>query len=94
MSERKYAMTRLGPGDYLLPSNDAKTLWRITRYEEDGSAIYVNADGSERPLTGMYWMTWKYKRPLDSGEALNMDEFVPWDLLLPTRAAAIRAALR
>lgn len=30
--ERRYALIKIGAGDYLLPSNDGKTLWRIRRY--------------------------------------------------------------
>ena len=43
MTERKYQMTRISAGDYLLPSNDGKTLWRICAYEEDGSAAVEEA---------------------------------------------------
>lgn len=31
---RKYAMTMIGPGDWLLPSNDAEMIWRISRYDD------------------------------------------------------------
>lgn len=36
-TERKYAMTRIATGDYLLPSNDARTIWRIERYTDGPS---------------------------------------------------------
>ena len=39
--ERNYAMTRLGAGDYLLPSNDATILWRVCRYDEDDAQRQV-----------------------------------------------------
>jgi hypothetical protein len=59
---RKYAMTRIAKGDYLLPSNDAQTLWRIYTYEEDGSAI---------GLKGTFWAT--AKRPMPDENALTED---------------------
>ena len=34
MTTRVYVLTRLGSGDYLLPSNDGRTLWRISRYDD------------------------------------------------------------
>ena len=33
-AERKYALIKILAGDYLLPGNDAHTLWRIRRYQE------------------------------------------------------------
>lgn len=31
---RKYALTKLGPGDYLCPGNDALTIYRFRQYED------------------------------------------------------------
>ena len=36
-TERKYALTRVATGDYLLPSNDLRTLWRIFSYVDGPS---------------------------------------------------------
>jgi hypothetical protein len=33
--ERLYRMMRIGAGDYLLPSNDLRTLWRISTYDDE-----------------------------------------------------------
>lgn len=54
-AERKYRMLRVGTGDYILPSNDRKTIWRIARYE----------DGPSHGLVGMardrdFWGAWKW----------------------------------
>lgn len=35
--ERKYALTKIAAGDYLLPSNDAQTIYRIQRYTDGPS---------------------------------------------------------
>ena len=59
MPERKYAMTRLGKGDYLLPSNDARWLLRIATYEEDGSAEY----GDGKPVVGTFWAVYRRLMP-------------------------------
>lgn len=32
--ERKYALTKVAAGDYLLPSNDAQAIYRIRRYTD------------------------------------------------------------
>jgi hypothetical protein len=32
--ERKYALTKLDKGDYLMPSNDGKTIWRVCLGDE------------------------------------------------------------
>lgn len=78
MEARKYAMTKIARGDYLLPSNDGLALWRLTEYAEDGSAE-VSADGKEwKPLTGTFWQTAKYRDPLPSSGDLP-DDFLEWD---------------
>lgn len=56
MTERVYTTTRLGAGDYLLPSNDAQTLWRLRSYLEDGSA----EDYRGRKLTGTFWHIFRW----------------------------------
>lgn len=97
---RKYAMTRISAGDYILPSNDGKTLWRIYQYDEDGSAE-VSGDGKRwRPLIGKFWGTAKYERPFhNAGERIDHDfldwsNWLVWETELLTRKAAIEAALR
>ena len=37
VTDRKYAMTKIAAGDYILPSNDAQTIWRIQRYTDGPS---------------------------------------------------------
>lgn len=80
--ERKYALIRLAKGDYLLMSNDAKRLWRISAYHEDGSA----------GLVGRYWGVWLYKRSFTSGGEVRTDDwndFEMQDALMPTRKYAV-----
>ncbi len=98
-AERRYKLTRISVGDYLLPSNDARTLWRVYAYEEDGSATVQGKDGRDRPLRGRWWSTAKYAAPLlDLG--LLPDDFLDWcywtvwDTCLASREAAIGSALR
>jgi len=102
--ERKYQMTRLRKGDYLLPSNDAETLWRIATYQEDGTATYQTEftpgkgpSGREYVLRGTFWAL--YKRPMPkAGQLIDLeawgDEWEFWAGPLPTRDSAIRAAMR
>ena len=57
---RKYALTRIGKGDYLLPGNDRETLWRIASYE-DGPGHGLEVDWSSDRT---FWGVWKYEKPL------------------------------
>ena len=91
--ERKWAMVRIGAGDYLLPSNDGATLWRIYRYEDADNA---------GPLR-MFWAAARYDGTMAEAERLmNWDphEFLSWirwsswHTLLATRKEAIAAAVR
>lgn len=63
--ERQWAMMKVGrAGDYLLPSNDRKTLWRIVRYHEDGSLEVWIERGKTRPVKGWFWALWTYTKPI------------------------------
>ena len=90
MSERAYKMTRLGPGDYLLPSNDAQTLWRLRTYEEDGTATYQTEftpgkgpSGPEHVLRGTFWAVWRWRDGFPSLDALaaslSEDDWEQWE---------------
>lgn len=95
---RKYAMTKVARGDYLLPSNDARTLWRLTEYAEDGTAEWQDSDGKWHKVTGVFWQTAKYRDPIPSGGQLP-DDFLDWyrwetfDTGLLKRKYAIEAVL-
>lgn len=93
MNERKYQMTRLRRGDYLLPSNDRRTLWRIYAYEEDGSL--ERSDGTK--VLGTFWAC--ARRPMPQpGALIDVDEFLYtfgfWAGPFLTRRDAIDEALR
>lgn len=93
---RKWQMIRLGAGDYLLPSNDRQTMWRLFRYEEDGSLISIGPDGVEVPIRGHYWMVCRWNAPLTALADGDWDEWDRWqeyESLLPSRSAAIDSAL-
>lgn len=86
--ERTYRMIRLGSGDYLLPSNDAKTLWRIARYVED--------DGDE------LWGVWHWDGGMPTvdqiaaalDEGMWTDSWEYWDGGFRKRQDAIDTILR
>jgi hypothetical protein len=85
--ERKYALTKIAAGDYLLPSNDGRTIWRLSSYE----------DGIDQGLDhdlGTVWGVWKWT---GDGRTVDPDDPGCWEMLegtLSTRAEAITAALR
>lgn len=98
--ERRYQMTRVRAGDYLLPSNDGGALWRVSRYREDGSL--ERHDGTK--VVGDFWRAARFRGSLEDAErllrrdveeflSLDSDRWVETDCLLPTRAAAVAAAL-
>lgn len=100
MTERRYALTKLGPGDYLLPSNDALDvhptlrpdgagwLYRFLRWE-DGPEL-----GAE--LRRTLWSVRRVPFRLHGGllDLADVEE-LPWVDIAdkPTRAAAIDFAL-
>lgn len=89
VSRRKYALTRIAAGDYLLLANDGKTVWRLATYTEDGSAI----GNRDKPLTGTFWGTWLYTgrdAVIDPGE---WNDFEMRECLLRSRRDAIASVL-
>jgi hypothetical protein len=90
--ERKYVLRRIGKGDYLLPSNDGATLWRIRTYEDGPS------HGLDWPRDLTFWGLWKWDAPIDTTGRAKIDPDDPdhweyYDGTYKTRAEAIRAVL-
>jgi len=82
--ERRYALTKVAPGDYLLPSNDGRTIWRIARYDE-------------RPNWRL-WGLWRWRNEgADVFAYIDTADWDRWEMVdarSETRAEAIREALR
>ena len=97
MTDRVYAMTRVGPGDYLLPSNDGKTLWRIHRYldRDEGRDVMIWAASF---YAGPGWGTLSGSLPDDyldwhRGYMGLQSYWREWGTWFRTRAEAIDYAL-
>lgn len=89
-TERKYALTKIAAGDYLLPSNDASILWRIVTYTDGPS------NGLEIPRDRDFWALWKWRGEIGIGAYVDTTDWDRWDFhegWHETRAAAIEAAL-
>lgn len=87
-TQRKYALTKVGKGDWLLPSNDGRTIWRIAQYEDGPSHGLIDWPRDER-----VWGVWKWT---GHGDAVDPDEWADWEMwigTLTTRATAIEEAL-
>ncbi|MFZ2049779.1 MAG: hypothetical protein WAU69_02460 [Solirubrobacteraceae bacterium] len=88
-AQRKYALTKIGAGDYVFPANDKKTVWRIMVYE-DGSSHGVESMSRDR----MFWGVWKWN---GDAQTLELDATYGWEMMdsgYETRRDAIQAALR
>lgn len=88
MLERRHQMTRIEAGEYLLPSNDGQTLWRITKFEDIDNR--------------KYWSAWRWRGPLteaqrvmntDPDSFLEWHRWEEWSSFCYTRKAAIEDAL-
>jgi hypothetical protein len=91
-TERKYALTKVAAGDYLLPSNDGRTIWRVVRYE-DGPSHGL----ADWPRDRVVWAAYRWAGP-DSEPFVDTSPDA-WGRWKPshdgcaTRAEAIRWAL-
>lgn len=100
--ERKYALRRIDTGDYVLPSNDLRTLWRVCIGEE------ANERDCGKPR--QIWELWRWRADepgLDESGNLStaaMKALIEnevwtshWELCattMQTRAEAIKEAMR
>lgn len=75
---RKYQRIRLGAGDWLLPSNDGQTMYRLLRYDEDGSGeMWDEARQKWRTMRGQWWRVLSMSMiTLRQEAARGLD---PWD---------------
>jgi hypothetical protein len=87
--ERKYALTKVATGDYLLPSNDGRKVWRIARYE-DGPSHGLDDWTRDIMLWGVWEWTGKSSTYVDVG---SWDRWEMWSSGHETRADAIATAL-
>jgi hypothetical protein len=86
----KYALTKVGAGDYLLPSNDAQNIWRIHRYTDGPS------NGLDLPRDRELWGVWRWTGRVGPGTYVDTGSWDRWELrsdTYDTRRDAITAAL-
>lgn len=87
---RQYALSKVAPGDYLLPSNDAQTIWRIARYTEGPSS------GLDWPRDREVWGVWRWTGPVTDTTYIDTADWNRWEFtegLHDTRQAAVDAAV-
>lgn len=93
--ERRYRMTRVRAGCYLLPSNDGETIYRIESYI-DGPSMGIE----EWPRDIKLWGYWKWigpKNPWNMHPDDDPLDYRYWDQapgIFNTRREAIEAALQ
>lgn len=92
-TERIFPLLTISAGDYLLIGNDARTLWRIRRYD----AEFVAEDESTRYVPG--WGAWRWTRRVadrhtfDSLDLDDPDQWEFWDGPFRRRAEALADVL-
>lgn len=90
--ERKYAMTHIDKGDYLLPSNDGQTIWRIRKYDEE----FIGPD-SETVEVKEQWGIWRWQgSTLTAFSAAEIEDWSRWEFyegFHPRRKDAVNSAL-
>jgi hypothetical protein len=99
--QRKYVLTKLGAGDYLMPGNNGQTLWRLRHYDEEFAAD--NPLGSTEVRVRKVWGVWRcvgysvrqFQSAIAAG-AIDIDDDTLWDYFAgigKTRNEVIQDAL-
>lgn len=93
--ERKYALAKIEAGDYLLPGNDGKTIWRLVK-GEDGPSYGLDPEQFPDDFTiwGVY--RWEGRGHPETEDDLMLDG-EQWSCITTSeqnRRDAIQAALR
>jgi hypothetical protein len=89
--ERQYALTKIQPGDYLLPSNDAQTIWRIARYTDGPSNGLIEWSRNRE-----VWGIWRWKGTTAIEAFVHAPTWDSWEFVCgpcDTRSRAISEAL-
>lgn len=68
--KRKYVLSKVTKGDYLLPSNDAKTVWRIRSYV-DGPSSGIE----DWPKDITVWGVWRWMGELPYVDVENVERW-------------------
>jgi hypothetical protein len=90
--ERKFVLTKIAPGDYLLPSNDGKTIWRIALYTEGPSSGV-----EDWPRDKEVWGLWRWRFPVEATQQVDVDDWDGWEFFEGPhmkRGEAIDSALK
>lgn len=90
--ERIYALSKIATGDYLLPSNDAQTIYRISSYT-DGPLM-----GLDWPSDRTVWILRRWTGEVGPGWFVDTsagdERWEEVESCIPTRREAIETALR
>jgi hypothetical protein len=88
--ERKYVMIKLGAGDWLLPHNDGRRIFRLARYVDD-----VDISLSARTFWAVHKFPGTPQQLIDRPNLVQ--DWDGWEYVegnLSSRAEAIQAVLR
>jgi hypothetical protein len=91
---RKWTLMKVKPGDYLMLSNDRRTMWRLVKYIDGPS------NGLDWPSDRELWEVRRWEGDIEDHEGMgrsieesDWEQWVGWGSGFPTRAEAIQDAL-
>lgn len=87
-NERMFQLLKIKTGDYLLPGNDMKTLWRLTK----GESVNIAEDGLTELVTHC-WELFKWRFELGHTQAVSTLDIDDWDDWVYQEADDTRAAI-
>ena len=89
--ERKYALTKIAPGDWLLPGNDGESMYRLVTYDDGPS------NGLDIPKDRTFWAVHRWADHIDPDAIIDLQRWSMWELVvgsLDTRRDAIEYVVR
>ena len=89
-TDRRYALVRLAPGDWLWMSDDRRRLYRLVRHP-DGSWLM-----EDWPSGKPTWAAWEYRGDVHDLAGVEIEDWDQWDLYAAgyaTRRDALAAAI-
>lgn len=89
--QRKYALTKIARGDWLLPGNDGESMYRLVTYEDGPS------NGLDIPKDRTFWAVHRWAGYAGPDAIIDLQPWTMWENVaasLDTRRDAIEYVVR